>query len=248
MRLDFYYFSYQCPLNGDMLRLLKKYHDRLDIRVHDITGDFALAKEQRMFFPTLTVLDGEKRYYAPLRESFLEQAARGEYPTERPYLPTLSDHVVTERVELLTQKNVSAACGCCGSPTAENCAEKMRFLTSCGQEIYGAVHLDKAGSLLGGAEYLPSRLVPYDIPRDEKTAFLTCSYLSDAEHDYKTAPLRALEAYLRGKYARLLAITDERGVFPNGDLEFFLRNGYHDEGVIFEDKNYCTLHLLEKPL
>lgn len=248
MRLDFYYFSYQCPLSGDMLRLLKRYRGKLDIRVHDITDDFALAKEQRMFFPTLTVLDGKRRYYAPLRGSFLEQAARGEYPTERPYLTPLSDNVVAERVELLTQKNIYAACGCCGNPTAENCAEKAQFLASCGQEIYGVVHLDKEGGLLGGAEYLPSVLVPYDIPHDEQAAFLTCSYLSDAEHDYKTAPLRALEAHLRGKYLRLLAITDERGVFPNGDLAFFLRNGYHDKGVIFEDKSYCTLHLVEKRL
>lgn len=248
MRLDFYYFSYQCPLNGDMLRLLDTYRDRLDIHTHDIVGDFSLAKEQHMFFPTLTVLDGARRYYAPLREVFLEQAARGEYPTERPYLPKLSDHVVTGRVEALTQENISVACICCGNPTAGNCAEKARFLASCNQEIHGFIHLDEAGGLLGGAEYLPSQLVPYDIPRGDETAFLTCVYLSDGAYDYKTAPLRALEEYLRGKYQRLLAITDECGVFPNGDLGFFLRNGYRDEGVVFEDTDYCTLHLVEKTL
>lgn len=62
MKLDFYYFSYQCPLNGDMLRLLEPYRDRLDIHTHDIANDFALAREQRMFFPTLTVLDGTRRF------------------------------------------------------------------------------------------------------------------------------------------------------------------------------------------
>lgn len=245
MKLDFYYFSYQCPLNGDMLRLLELYRDRIDICTHDIANDFALAREQRMFFPTLTVLDGTRRYYAPLSNTFLEHAARGEYPAEQPYVPQLSPDVTTCRVAPLTMENLALACGCCEHATAENCAEKAAFLKSCGQEIYGFVHLDERGGLLGGAEYLPSLRVPYDIPRDEKTAFLTCIYLSNAAHDYKTAPLRALENHLRGKYERLLAVSDERGVFPNGDLDFFLRNGYRDMGVIFAD-DYCTLHLAGK--
>lgn len=248
MRLDFYYFSYQCPLNGDMLRLLETYRDKLEIHTHDIAGDLALAREQKMFYPTLAVLDGKRRYYAPLSRAFMDCAAQGGYPVERPYRPKLSDRVTEERVVPLTEENVPLACGCCGSKTPENCAEKARFLTAGGQELYGFLHLDEAGGLLGGAEYLPAACVPYDIPHDAQSAFLTCVYLSDAERDYKTAPLRALEAYLHGKYERLLAITDERGVFPNGDLDFFLRNGYRDEGVVFADADYCTLHLVEKTL
>lgn len=86
---------------------------------------------------------------------------------------------------------------------------------------YGFVHKNEEGCLIGGAEYLPSGIVPYDIPHDRKTAFLTCVYLSDSEYDYKSAPLLALERHLRGQYTRLIAITDEKGVFPNGDLSFF---------------------------
>ncbi len=36
MKLDFYYFSYQCPLNDDMIRLLNEYKDRIDICLHDM--------------------------------------------------------------------------------------------------------------------------------------------------------------------------------------------------------------------
>ena len=91
-------------------------------------------------------------------------------------------------------------------------------------------------------------LVPYDIPHSEDAAFITCVYLSDAEYDYKSAPIKALEQYLRKTYTRVFAVTDEKGVFPNGDLAFFTRNGYRDNGVIFEDQAYCKLHLVSKDL
>ena len=100
--------------------------------------------------------------------------------------------------------------------------------------------------LLGGAEYLPANCVPYDVPKQEDTAFLTCLYGSDEDYDYKSAPLRTLEEYLAEKYRRILAVSDEKGVFPNGDLSFFLRNGYRDAGVIIQEPGYCTLHLVEK--
>ena len=48
-------------------------------------------------------------------------------------------------------------------------------------------------------------------------------------------------------FVELHDISDEKGVFPNGDLDFFKRNGYIDEKVIFEDA-YCKLHLLWKKL
>lgn len=67
--------------------------------------------------------------------------------------------------------------------------------------------------------------VPYAIPRDARKAFLTCVYLSDEAFDYKTTPLNALEAYLGERYESALVISDETGVFPNGDLTFFLLRG-----------------------
>ena len=91
-------------------------------------------------------------------------------------------------------------------------------------------------------------LYAYAIPRDARKAFLTCVYLSDEAFDYKTTPLNALEAYLGERYESALVISDETGVFPNGDLTFFLRRGYQDLGVVAREGTYCTLHLLEKQL
>lgn len=248
MKLDFYYFSDQCPLNHLIIQRLDAYKDKLDIRCHDIANDFGTAKAQKIFFPTLTVLDGQKRYYSPIGRRFLDQAASGMYPEEKPYLPILSDHVITKQIEPLTADKMALACGCCGNTAQASWRKKARFLMTRMAAPYGFLHKDEDGRLLGGAEYLPSVLVPYDIPRSRKTAFITCVYLSDSEYDYKSAPLQALERSLCGPYTRVLAITDETGVFPNGDLRFFLRNGYRDEGIIFEDPSYCSLHLVSKQL
>ena len=57
MVLDFYYFSYQCPLNDNMIRLLNEYRDKIDINLYDISNNHLLAGEMKMFFPTLIVLD-----------------------------------------------------------------------------------------------------------------------------------------------------------------------------------------------
>lgn len=176
MRLDFYYYSYQCPLNDNMLQLLAKYEDKIDIRYYDISDDFDLAKKMNIFFPTLTVLDAEKRYYSPIYKDFLEQVVAGEYPKEKPYLPVLSNKIVTKHIEPLTENNIFIACDCCANKTENNWCEKVKFLKLHSLEPFGFIHTDDDKRLLGGAEYLPSTVVPYDIPRDKQTAFLTCTY------------------------------------------------------------------------
>ena len=45
--------------------------------------------------------------------------------------------------------------------------------------------------------------------------------MTDAAYDYKSAPLMELEKYLAGEYKRILAISDEKGVFPNGDMQIY---------------------------
>jgi hypothetical protein len=90
--------------------------------------------------------------------------------------------------------------------------------------------------------------VPYDIPRSNYYAFITCIYHSSTEFDYKSYPLGELERYLSGSYSKVYAITDEVGTFPNGNLEWFLQKGYQDEGIIAEEEGYCRLHIVGKKL
>lgn len=247
MELDFYYWGWQCPLHVSMLQLLEAFRGRLEITCHDVTDRPELARQMRMFFPTLAVAGGGKRYFSPLRPELLEALCRGELPDERPYRPPLGVGEVSGVLELLTEDNLPLACRCTGDPACPGCREKAAWLERLGMTVFGCVN--RAGDrLLGGAEYIPSMLVPYDIPRGPDAAFLTCVYGSAPEADYKSGPLRMLEQFLSRNYGKALVISDENGVFPNGDLNFFRRNGYEDLGLFREEPGYCRLHLMEKEL
>lgn len=100
--------------------------------------------------------------------------------------------------------------------------------------------------MVGGAEYVPSNAVPYDIPKGDNIAFLTCLYHSSTDRDYKTHPYEALEAELKEAYDFIVAVTDEVGTFPNGPLTWFESQGFVDLGVVYEAPHYARLHLVMK--
>jgi hypothetical protein len=230
-----------------MLELLEQYKGHMNIKLHDITHAENTAKAENIFFPTLTVLDKQYRYFHPLTRPFLEQVKAGLVPAEKPYLPHLGVDIYQGDIVPITWYNCILAGSCTGRVNNPCTQDKSIFLAQEGLDIYGFMNIE-SNRLLGGAEYMPSKQVPYPIPKDEHTAFITCVYVSDSEFDYKTPALKALEAYLKKKYTKVLGISDEQGVFPNGNLDFFLRNGYADEGVISEEKDYCRLHLVSKRL
>lgn len=246
-KLDFYYWAAMCPLNVEMLVLLREYGNRLEIHTHDISEQPGLAGELRMFYPTLTVVNDRQRYFAPLRREFLECLCCGELPTEVPYRPSLGRTPVAGTVYPITAENLDLAGSCVGHDGCRGCGQKAVLLKRMGLSVFGFLHV-RENRLLGGAEYVPSTEVPYAIPHDPRKAFLTCVYLTDEVFDYKSVPLAALEAYLAERYESALVISDESGVFPNGDLTFFHQQGYQDLGVVAQEEAYCTLHLMEKQL
>lgn len=246
MRLSFYYWGQQCPCHGAGLRLLERYEDRLDITRVDITGHPEIALDQGMFFPMLTVVNEIHRYFAPLQPAFLEALCRGELPRQAPYRPKLGTRAVIGTLEPLTRDNLSVAASCTGSRDCD-CREKLAWLEGQGQQVFGVVNR-MGDRLLGGAEFLPGELVPYDIPKGKGIAFLTCLYGSHPQEDYKSGPLQALDVLLRPRYRKIFAVSDEEGVFPNGNLALFLRNGYRDLGLLWQEEGYCRLHLVEKRL
>lgn len=248
MQLDFYHWSYQCPINHEMINLLSLYKEQIDIKIHDISFQPELAEEKRMFFPTLTIVNKERRYFSPLKKSFMESLCRNEFPVETPYIPVLGTTERVGKIVPLTADNYYLAEKCTGLCSQENCQKKQVFLRENSPGICGFLNLDEADELLGGVEFLPSLLVPYAIHKDTKTAFITCIYLSDDKYDYKSAPLRKLEEYLSSTFDRILVISDENSVFPNGNKAFFEKNGYSDNGVISHEEGYCTLHLMSKSL
>lgn len=246
--IDFYYWSYQCPLHHELLQLLKEYSDRLPITTYDIAKQPELAVKMQLYFPMLLVVNHEKRYYAPFGVSFLETLCQGILPEQMPYRPIQGNELQDYNCTWITENTITTACECTGGCCESSINKKKAFYKQIKQEMIGCMIQDEKGQLLGGAEYVPSIIVPYDIPKAKGTAFLTCVYKSDEIYDYKSAPLMELEAYLSLTYESVCVITDEVGNFPNGDLRFFLNHGYQDTGVIYVDETYCSLHVMHKRL
>lgn len=245
MKIDFYYWDMQCPINNEMLKLLEKYGEYFDISLHNVKDDFQTAIEQKMFFPTLTVVDGIRRYFSPLSDRFFNSLLSHKYPEEKPFIINHGREAYTGEILSLTKENIGLAGTCTGRNCSESCYKKFDLLDSYDLDIFGFINIEDH-KLLGGVEYLPSNVVPYDIPKSRDTAFLTCIYKSSDEYDYKTAPFQVLEQYLKDKYSKITAISDEVGTFPNGDLKWFIDNGFTDEGVIASEPGYCKLHLVSK--
>lgn len=244
MKLDFYYWGSICPLSIGIIKLLKKYEKYLSIEYYDITDNFELAKNQNIYFPFLTVIDECYRYYSPLTETFMEQLKCGMLPVEKPYRINQGKIEVEGNLVPITKNNYILAAQCTGRKDRMGCLEKCNMYPM--NDIFGYMN-GKNQTLLGGAEFYPSLKVPYNIPRSEDIAFITCVYSSDEKYDFKSKPLKALEKYLASSYSKLIVISDEEGTFPNGNLAFFKKNGYIDERVVYEDA-YCKLHLLSKVL
>jgi hypothetical protein len=247
MEIEFYYWGVQCPLILSQLRLLEQFKSLLSIRTFDITHDFETAKRLRMFFPFLFVINDNVRHFSPVRKEFLEELVIGKIPSELPYRVALSRDPYESEISPITEESVSLAGRCTGRDCPSDCHEKYQHFMGYGVTTLGFINTEN-GRLLGGAEYAPSQVVPYDIPRSEDTAFITCVYLSSERFDYKSAPLKRLEALLSIRYKKAIAVTDENGVFPNGDMVFFQKNGYRDLGILSIEPGLYRLHLVEKIL
>ncbi len=258
MKLEFYHWGFQCPVIYETLDLLKGYSNELEIEIVDISLDtvhgtsentaenIGICKSQRVFFPFLTVFNGEQRWFRPLDAITIESFISGKELVEQPYRKTWSTDIYHRQTTLLNEGNVSLLkAKCTLSDCGQSCGAKGEFLKRMGCEFWGVLHLD-GENVVGGAEYVPSLLVPYDIPKSDDVAFLTCLYPSSEAFDYKSVPLERLEAELRSKYTSLIAITDVYGSFPNGDLQWFMARGYEDLGVVSVEEGYCTLHLVRK--
>ncbi len=256
LKIDFYFWGSQCPHNDINKKILDAYTDdeRYKINYHDISDDFELAEKMNLFSPTLLVFNDTFRWNGPIKKEQIEAFEKGEIPYRKPYKVNQSDNVIKGILKPLDEKSVFATYQPCARSFGESCCVSKSTWIKNIKERYGLKHLGYLhyvdGECVGGAEFVPSLAVPYNIPKKEDIAFLTCSYLSGENVDYKGYPLEKLESELPGLgYKDLLTIASEEVVFPNGPLEWFEKRGYIDLGeVSFEQNEGARLHLLKKDL
>lgn len=248
MKIDFYYWNYQCPINNENIMLLNEFKLDFEINYYDISVNPQIAINKNIYFPFLTVFNDTMRWRGPLDKSTIEKIKSDEEIVETPYIIKLGEKKFLGEIVELNDSNIHLVSnGCTMNNCSASCLKKKQFLSSKCDNFYGYLHLNN-GKVVGGVEYMPSIQVPYNVPKNEKTAFLTCIYHSSNEFDYKAYPLEKLEEKLSEKYRNIIAVSDEQGTFPNGSLQWFLNQGYIDNGVISIEKDYCKLHLVSKKI
>jgi hypothetical protein len=255
--LRFFYFGNQCPHNGYLLARIKTIAWRESVKLHlnDITGDEATCAEYGIFSPQMLLVNDRYRLHGPFTSEKVQALLEDEEPTPCPHAVRQSERVVRGELVPLTAETTLATCDtCAGTPDPGLCRGKAEWagqmIEATGLPHLGYLHM-MDGRCVGGAEFLPSRLVPYPIPeKGPRDAFLTCVYVSDEARDYKTHPTERLLEDLEGRGFETVSVAASTDVvFPNGPSSWFERMGFEDKGLLVrEEMHGAEIHLLRRAL
>lgn len=255
--LRFFYFGNQCPHNGYLLARIKTiaWRESVTLHLHDVTGDDALCAQYRVFSPQMLMVNERHRLHGPFSSERVVALLDDEDTGPVPFAVRQSSDVVRGDLVPLTPESALSTCHtCAGSPDPGLCRGKAEWVAQM-MEDSGLPHLGYLhtadGRCVGGAEFLPSRLVPYPIPaKGPEDAFLTCVYVSDEAHDYKTHPTKRLLSELGPLGFETVSVAASMdAVFPNGPVAWFERLGFEDQGLLVrEEMHGADVHLLRKRL
>jgi hypothetical protein len=252
-KIDFYFWNIQCPINYETLHLLQSLDpSKYQVHYFELACNDILAKKKEIYFPFLLIFNDTIRWHSPITLHTLDAFTNGGFVKEKPYIINQSNNIWKGTLIELNNETIHHVKKICTMTNCfKSCSLKGHYLSTVTKEFnsnfFGYLHFD-GDTLVGGVEYIPSIKVPYPIPKANDTAFISCTYRSNSEFDYKAYPLRALEERLARKYKKIIAITGEKGIYPNGNLKWFKNQGYKDEGIISIEKDYAILHLVSKPL
>lgn len=244
MNLKFFYFGNQCPHNCYLLARIKTiaWQEHVPLMLIDLTEDPSMAEKYRIFSPNMLIVNDKYRLHGPFTKDKVHAMLDDEDVGISRYVVRQGDHVVRGELEPITSDSVLlTSTACAGSHDIGLCRGKSEWvrniLAKTGLKHLGYIH-SVGGKCVGGAEFLPSLVVPYPIPdKGKENAFLTCSYMSDESSDFKTHPLEALERDLsEWGFDTLSVAASSEVVFPNGPAEWFVKKGFEDEGLLVEEE------------
>ncbi len=257
MNLKFFYFGNQCPHNCHLLARVKTvaWQEHIPLQLYDLTEDPSMAEKCRVFSPNLLIVNDKYRLHGPFTREKVHSMLDDEDVEPSKYVIKQSDNVVRGDLVAITSDSVlETSTACAGSEDSGLCRGKSEWvdktLTKTGLKHLGYGHR-VSGKCVGGAEFLPSVIVPYPIPdKREDNAFLTCSYASDEESDFKTYPLEALERDLaEWGFAIISVAASSEVVFPNGPIAWFSKKGFEDRGLLIEEEMHgAEIRYLQKRL
>ncbi len=256
MNIDFYYWGDQCPFNSINIKQLNKLQEleNFDINYYDFSSTTELAKDKSFFSPTFTIINNSFRWTGPLWDSDIEKLKMGILPT-RFVIDAIDGSVIIEKdlIKLNKLNSIFIKDKCTSSQCEKECLKKSEWLgkleVKYNLDFLGILHVEK-NRCIGGAEFIPSLETPYNIPKSDEIAFLTCIYSSDSYFDFKDYPLRELEKLLfEAGFNKLCGIASEYRTFPNGTLNWFLDRGFEKvKFLYYEEVDMAEQYLFQKKL
>jgi len=253
MNLKFFYFGNQCPHNCYLLARIKTFawRERVPLHLHDLLDDPRLAAEHRIFSPTMLLVNDKHRWHGPFSNEMV-QAMLDDDVEPVGYTVDQSENIVEGSLAPIDAESIlTTGTTCAGADDEGLCRGKSEWvrevMSSHALKHLGYVHT-RDGKCVGGAEFLPSDVVPYPIPdKRSENVFLTCSYLSDEKNDFRTHPLKRLIADLKSwGYDTLSVAASKDVVFPNGPMRWFEKKGFADKGVLVtEDLHMAEIHYMQ---
>ena len=252
--LKYFYFGYQCPHSAYLLARIKTiaWNEGAALQLYDISEDPRICEEYDIFSPNMLIVNDQYRWQGPFTKDDVLAMINNEEPTPRLLEAKMGTEIVAGNLVPITPDSVLSTCEpCLQSDDIGMCRGKAEWVESLlretGADCLGYLHM-LDGKCVGGAEFLPSISVPYPIPDKRKTnAFLTCSYLSNSEYDYRSHPLNALVTDLvRLGYDTLSVVSSDRLAFPNGPSNWFVSKGFVDRKKLAEERlPESELHYLQ---
>jgi hypothetical protein len=241
--LKFFYFGNQCPHNCYLLARIKTiaWQERVRLELHDLSEDPRPAEEYGIFSPTMLLVNGEIRWHGPFEKELVAAMLEGEAQPKVLAVKQSEAEVRGDLTPIDPRSVLDTSATCSGTGDRGICLGKsewvQKVLDANRLKHLGYVH-SVDGKCVGGAEFLPSTMVPYPIPdKRQDNAFLTCSYISDEEKDYRSYPLRSLSEDLRGWGFRTLSVASSKDVVvPNGPMWWFEKRGFVDKGLLATEK------------
>ncbi|MDD5683304.1 MAG: hypothetical protein PHO82_08225 [Mesotoga sp.] len=225
--MSVYYFDDQCPWNQLALLQARSAARVLGLRLIE----FNLAEvgsDLPVFFP-FSLVHKNHMIAGPVPANFIVEIVKG-FRTVAPQNETADKPSgKCDNLRPYSRESLKDACNVCTNGTGRGTEEKVNWYNRFRGEdkIFGFVsYFNKRP--VAFCEVIPSSYSPYSIPKNDRTAFITCIYSSpDEPLDFRGELIdEVIAESKRRKYERIEVLSGVRSPFPNGPKRFFESIGF----------------------
>jgi len=222
-----YYFDGQCPWNQAALLQARSAANVLGLRMIELNLT-EVGSDRPVYFP-FSLVHNNHKIAGPVPSEFIVEIVKGLRPVAKQSETVDKPSRKCDNLSPYSRESLRDACNVCTNGTGRGTEEKVNWYNRFRGEdrIFGFVSYVKKRPV-AFCEVIPSSSSPYSIPKNDRTAFITCIYSSPAEpYDFRGELIDEViaESNRRG-YERIEVLSGVRSPFPNGPTRLFESKGF----------------------